>query len=291
MRRALVVTGALAAALAAGAVPASSQHAQEGGAAGVPVSIAFASVSPERVDVVMGETVTWTNDSVRVHTVTADDGSFDSGRMISRATFARKFDALGEVAYHCILHPFIRGVVGVHTLLLSAPEQAAAPNRGFPLTGHAALPAGTSVTIEADRGTGFAPVATTAVGADGTFVARIVPSVTATYRAVAGATISPPVSLLVLDRRISLQAQRGARGVLIRTRVTPAAPGAHVVLQLFLRDHFGWWPVQRARLDRRSTARFSLRLRRRVAVRVLLTLPDGATPLATTRTVRLGPAR
>jgi hypothetical protein len=211
--------------------------------------------------------------------------------MISRATFARRCDALGETPYHCILHPFIRGVVGVHTLLLATPAQAAAPNRGFPLNGRAALPAGTSVTIQADRGAGFAPVTTTAVAADGTFVARVVPSATATYRAVAGAVVSPPVGLLVLDRRISLQVERGRNRVLIRTRVTPAAPRGHVVLQLFLRDRFGWWPVQRARLDRRSAARFALRPGRRVAVRVLLTLPDGATPLAITRTVRLGPVR
>jgi hypothetical protein len=241
--------------------------------------------------VVRGDTVTWTNDSVRTHTVTADDRSFDSGRMIPRATFSRRFDAVGETPYHCILHPFIRGVVGVHTLLLAAPEQAATPNRAFPLSGHAALPAGTSVTIEADRGAGFAPVATTAVGADGAFVARVVPSATATYRAVAGAELSPPVGLLVLDRRISLRAQRGRKRVLITTRVTPAAPGGHVVLQLFLHDRFGWWPVQRARLDRSSTARFSLRPGRRVAARVLLTLPDGATPLAVTRTVRLRAVR
>jgi hypothetical protein len=63
------------------------------------------------------------------------------------------------------------------------------------------------------------------------------------------------------------------------------------VLQLFLHEHFGWWPVQRTTLDRASTARFALRLRRRVAARVVLTLPDGATPLATSATRRLGPTR
>jgi plastocyanin len=293
MRRTLLgLLAAAAIALAVGAVPAASQHGPEAeGAAGVPVSIGFAAVAPRRVDVVRGDTVTWTNNSVRAHTVTADDGSFDSGRLIPQGTFARTFDALGEAPYHCVLHPFIRGVVGVHTLLLAAPAEAAAPNRSFPLSGHAALPAGTAVAIEADRGTGFGPVATSTVAADGTFVARVIPSATATYRAVAGTDVSPPVGLLVLDRRVSFGTQRGRDRVLVRARVSPAAPGAHVVLQLFLHDHFGWWPVQRARLDHSSTARFSLRLGRRVAARVLLTLPDGATPLAISRTVRLGPTR
>jgi hypothetical protein len=78
--------------------------------------------------------------------------------------------------------------------------------------------------------------------------------------------------------------------VVLSTNVAPSSAGGHVVLQLFLHDHFGWWPVQRARLDRGSAARFALRTRRRVAARVLLTLPDGATPLAVSRTVRVGPA-
>jgi plastocyanin len=289
MRRAAVAVSAAVLALAAAAGPALSQHGPEpGSAAAVPVSIGFDTVSPQRIDVVRGETVRWTNNSVRTHTVTADDARFDSGRVVPESTFQHRFDDLGDVPYHCALHPFIRGVVGVHTLLLATPAQAAA-NRPFPLSGRAALPAATSVVIQADRGSGFTDVATTTVAADGTFAARVVPGATATYRAVAGAESSPPVGLVVLDRTISVTTQRGRKRVLVRTSVTPASPGQHVVLQLYLHDHFGWWPVQRARLDRGSAARFSLRLRRRVAVRVLLTLPDGATPLAISRTTRLGP--
>jgi plastocyanin len=291
MRRALLAATALAVAFAAGAVPAASQHEEHEEPAGIPVSIGFAAVAPQRIDVLTGDTVTWTNDSVRPHTVSADDGAFDSGRMIPEATFSRRFDARGEVPYHCALHPFIRGVVGVHPLLLAPPQQAAAPNRPYPLAGRAALPPGTGVSIEADPGTGFAPAGTATVGADGAFVARLVPTASAKYRAVAGGEVSPPVDLLVLDRRISFQAQRGRGRVVVRTRVTPAAPRAHVVLQLFLRDRFGWWPVERGRLGRDSATSFSLRVGRRVAARVVLTLPDGATPLAISRTVRLGPTR
>ena len=60
-----------------------------GGLAGLSLALALKQALGESLDVVMGETVTWTNDSVRVHTVTADDGSFDSGRMPTRATFTR----------------------------------------------------------------------------------------------------------------------------------------------------------------------------------------------------------
>jgi plastocyanin len=291
MRRAAVAVG-LAVALGAGAAPAWPQHgAEPGPATKIPASIGFAAVAPQHLDVLAGDTVQWTNDSVRTHTVTADDGAFDSGRIIPSATFSRMFTALGDVPYHCVIHPFIRGDVRVNRLLLAAPAQPAASNRPFPLTGRAALPRGTNVTIEADRGAGFAPVATTTAQPDGTFVASVVPGSTAAWRAVAGSDASPPVTVLVLDRTIAVRARRDGRRLLVRASVSPASAGAPVVLQLFLPEHFGWWPVQRTTLGKASTARFALRLHRRVAARVLLTLPDGATPLAISRTVRVGPTR
>ena len=290
MRRAAVVVAAAGLALALGASPAVSQHGMgPEPAPPVPVSIGFDSVSPQHLDVLVGDTVRWTNDSVRAHTVTADDGSFDSGRLGPDAVFSRAFGSDGDVPYHCIIHPFIRGDVRVSHLLLTQPAQPAASNRQFPLLGRAALPAGTPIAIQADRGAGFAPVATTTVQADGTFSASVVPGQTGAWRAVAGADASPPVTLLVLDRTISASTQRGRARVLIRTSVAPASAGATVVLQLFLHDHFGWWPVQRTKLDRSSKARFALRTKQRVSARVVLTLPDGATALAVSKKMRVGP--
>ncbi|HVL31645.1 MAG TPA: hypothetical protein VM299_05370 [Solirubrobacteraceae bacterium] len=254
-------------------------------------TIGFDAVTPARLDVVAGEGVTWTNESARAHTVTADDGSFDSGRMATSQTFAHVFRATGEVPYHCTLHPFIRGVVAVSELLLEAPAQPASPNRPYPVSGRSALPAGTPVSIESDTGAGFAEVATTTVGGDGAFVARLQPTASARLRAVAGATTSAPVTLLVLDRRIALRVLRGRHRDVLRATVTPPSRGAHVVLQLYLPDRFGWWPVRRARLDRNSSARFDVRTRRRLRARVVLTLPDGATRLAVSRTARVGGRR
>ena len=292
MRRTLPTVAAVVLVFGLGAVPASSQHGgDQPAAAEARVSIGFATVAPSRLDVLTGDTVTWVNDSVRPHTATADDGSFDSGRMIPTGRFRHAFTAPGEVPYHCVLHPFIRGVVSAHRVLLDAPAQPAASNRPFPLTGRAAMPAGTAVSIQADRGAGFTPVATTTLKPDGSFVAPVIPGTTSSYRAVAGNDASTPVTLLVLDRRVALRARRAAHRIVLRASVAPASAGAPVVLQLYLRERFGWWPVQRGRLDEASAARFSLRLGRRVAVRVLLTLPDGATPLAVSRTVRLGPRR
>jgi plastocyanin len=291
MRRAVPAVAAVIG-LGFAVAPAHSQHGGDQPAASqARVSIGFGSVAPAHLDVLAGDSVTWVNDSVRPHTATADDGSFDSGRMISTGRFTHAFMAPGEVPYHCVLHPFIRGVVRAHRVLLNAPGQPGASDRPFPLTGRAALAPGTAVSIQADRGAGFTPVATTTLKADGTFVAPVIPGSTSTYRAVAGDAASAAVTLIVLDRRVAVRARRTRHRTLVRASVLPASAGAHVVLQLYLRERFGWWPVQRGRLNKASVASFSLRPGRRVAARVVLTLPDGATPLAVSRTVRLGARR
>jgi len=292
MRRAAPVT-ALTLALALGALPARAQHpAGHDAAAGteVAVGIGFDRLFPERVDVVTGDTVMWSNNSARVHTATADDVSFDSGRLGPTGTFGHRFVAPGDVAYHCTLHTFIRGVVSVHDLLLLPPPTAAAPRRSFVLHGRAssALAPGTPVSLEADG----APVASATVGDDGSFSTSFVPTTSSTYRAVAGGLSSPPVEVLVLDRRVTVTATRRAGGrTVLRANVAPGSRGGHVVLQLLLPERFGWWPVRKARLDRASGARFELRTRRRLKARVVLTLPDDATRLAISRTVTVGPPR
>lgn len=64
-----------------------------------------------------GDTVRWTQRDTATHTVTADDGSFDSGNLVvgvpTRSQFSHTFDAVGEVPYHCEVHPGMTGTVTV----------------------------------------------------------------------------------------------------------------------------------------------------------------------------------
>jgi plastocyanin len=256
---------------------------------GPPVSILAASFGSPRIDVVAGDTVTWRNASVRPHTVAATDGSWSSQRLTPRAAFSHRFDAPGPVAYYCQVHPFMRAEVSVHQLLLDPPSDAAAPGRPLELGGRAALPTGSTVSIEATDGT---PVTTATVDSAGGFHATVKPGATTSYRAVAGDQESPPVEVRVLDRRVEAAARARGRSVVVDTQVLPASPRATVVLQLHLRERFGWWPVRRVRLDAASRAHFRLHhLRRSVRARVLLTARDGATPLAIGPTLRLRPDR
>ncbi len=242
---------------------------------------------PPHVDVLAGDTVTWRNGSVRRHTVSAPDGSWDLGVLLSGDEGSRTFAATGTSAYFCRLHAGMAGHVAVHRLLLDRPAGSAAPGRPFPLTGRAALADGATVTLEADAGGGFAPVGEARVGADGRFAATIEPQAAATYRAAAGGEASPAVTVPVVERAVLARVRRDGRRATITASVTPASPGATVVLQLRLPERFGWWPVARARLDGRGRARFRLRPRRTVPARVVLTLPDGATALGHSAPFRL----
>ena len=46
------------------------------------------------------------------HTVTADDGSFDSGKTTD-GEFHHAFDKPGTYGYHCSVHPDMKGMVTV----------------------------------------------------------------------------------------------------------------------------------------------------------------------------------
>ena len=284
MRRALL---AAVAALALAPATAAAQHGAHGAApgGGTAVSIEFAAFDPPFVDVLTGDRIRWTNDSVRQHDVAAVDAVFNSGALRAGHVFTRAFTGAGDVAYFCTIHPFMRGTVAVHDLLLDAPAESAVPGRPFPIRGRSALAYGTPVTIEADEGRGFVPVGMAATGADGAFSATLNPHGPAQLRAVSGLSLSPVVPLLVLDRKVAAS-QRSRRGrTRVTVNVTPPGNGI-VVLQLHLRERFGWWPVRRARL-RGGHATFSLKTRK-VRARVVLTLADGTTPLAISAPLRLG---
>jgi len=266
--------------LAAFGAPAASAAGHEGPS----VSILAASYGAPKIDVLAGDTVTWHNDSVRAHTVSADDGSFGSARLGAAATFSHRFDATGAVGYYCQLHPFMRGEVDVHRLILDVPSNAGAAGQPLALSGRAALPAGTAVSIKAADGS---VAGSASVQAGGHFTATVRPRATTSYTAVAGTETSPAVQVLVLDRKVKASARSRHGRATVRTRVLPASPGATVVLQLHLEERFGWWPVKHVRLDHHSRARFRVRVSHNVRARVVLVARDGATPLARSAALRL----
>lgn len=68
---------------------------------------------PDPIHVVAGDTVTWTNTGRAPHSVTADDGSFDSGFMFNGAVWSLTPSTPGRYSYFCTLHPDMRATLFV----------------------------------------------------------------------------------------------------------------------------------------------------------------------------------
>jgi plastocyanin len=68
---------------------------------------------PGRIQIAAGTTVVWRNEDQLIHTVTANDKSFDSGLLQPGKTYRRTFDKPGQYPYYCLPHPFMKGVVVV----------------------------------------------------------------------------------------------------------------------------------------------------------------------------------
>jgi plastocyanin len=79
---------------------------------GQAVSISNFAFAPATITMKVGTRVTWTNRQAGIqHTVTADDGSFDSGNLSTGSSFSHVFTKPGTYAYHCAIHPYMTAKV------------------------------------------------------------------------------------------------------------------------------------------------------------------------------------
>lgn len=69
--------------------------------------------SPPTLAVVIGKnnTITWVNNDIAPHTVTADDGSFNSGNLNPGDSWTHVFTTPGTYTYRCAYHPWMRGTI------------------------------------------------------------------------------------------------------------------------------------------------------------------------------------
>lgn len=72
-------------------------------AAAATVTISNFKFTPQAVTVKVGAVVTWV-DSEGSHTVTSDNGVFDSGGLTAGKSFSYKFTKPGTYKYHCSFH-------------------------------------------------------------------------------------------------------------------------------------------------------------------------------------------
>jgi len=272
------------------------------------VSAGTSRFDPGELDVLVGDNVIWRNNSLKTHNVEAETAGYSSGRFGPRSAANHVFPTAGIFPYVCTIHDGMTGQIGVYPLLLSGPTRPVQPGASVAL--HVRAPEGAGdVTIEADTGSGYQPIAVAGppdgggheghaesgtlhanvVHAEsGTLHANVVASQTASYRAVSAAGPSPELRVEVsAGPALSLAARSRDGRRLINVKASPASPGARVVLQLRLRERFGWWPAARARLDGRSRAQFTLRGKAGVRARVVSVGADWASLLSESRVLTL----
>ena len=91
------------------AAPAASTPGPSGG--GNAVTINNFAFSPADLTVKTGSTVTWTNNDPASHTITSDAGGFSSDPVAKGGTYQFTFSQPGTYAYHCSIHPSMKGTI------------------------------------------------------------------------------------------------------------------------------------------------------------------------------------
>ena len=103
-----------AASAPAASAPATGAPATGAPAAGAPaVTIKGFAFNPAAIVVPAGTTITWTNEDSARHTVTLDNGAVTSDALSTGATYSQTFTSAGTFAYHCSIHPSMKGSVTV----------------------------------------------------------------------------------------------------------------------------------------------------------------------------------
>ena len=69
--------------------------------------------SPSSITINVGDTIVWENYDSASHTVTSNDGTFDSGSISTGNTFSFTFTSAGTFNYYCAPHPNMTGSVTV----------------------------------------------------------------------------------------------------------------------------------------------------------------------------------
>ena len=86
------------------------------------VQITDATFSPATLTIRVGDTVTWRNADDRPHTVTSNDGAFDSGNLDEGVGFSFTFTEPGTYAYLCEYHPEMQATIVVEAASTEAPS-------------------------------------------------------------------------------------------------------------------------------------------------------------------------
>lgn len=121
--------------------------------------------SPQTTTINVGDSVMWMNGDSTTHTVTAQDKSFDSGRLAKDGNFSFTFTKAGTYAYVCAIHDSMTGTIEVKDTG-AAPAPAPAPAA-------AGAPSGALTAKDQPLVNGSLSVASITAGQDGWIVIHL----------------------------------------------------------------------------------------------------------------------
>lgn len=75
------------------------------------ISILKNSFEPSILNVKVGDTVSWVNNEVYGHDIISDSDLFKSSKLANGEKFSYTFTKEGTYAYHCGIHPFMKGSI------------------------------------------------------------------------------------------------------------------------------------------------------------------------------------
>ena len=93
--------------------------------------------SSPTISINVGDVVVWRNTDSIAHTVTANDGSYDSGTMQPGGVFTYAFNTPGTYSYRCLIHS---GMIGTITVNSTSAIPSYPPVYGSPTYGYAPSP-------------------------------------------------------------------------------------------------------------------------------------------------------
>lgn len=212
-------------------------------------------VTPRALVVAPGTSVTWVNTGLNQHTVTEDQGLFESGVMVPGDDFRLSAPATpGTYAYHCRFHSYIRGTLSVSLVSLDTPAPVAFGGR--PMLAGTVPDVGAGTVVHVERRLPGAWEDVGAVVTDGAGAFRLTgPPITArtAFRAMAGESMSPSIRA---DAHPTVTLIRRRARVVVR--VQPAPRGAPAHLERLDLDTYRWETVASRRLSAGQT-RFHLK--------------------------------
>ena len=118
----MVLVGSAIFGIVAGVAINAPYQALVSAAANVNVSIQDFSFQKENEEIVVGDTVRWTNRDLAAHTTTSNSGLWDSGSLSQGQAFSFTFATPGTFPYFCAIHPSMTG-----TIVVSQPQGAPRP--------------------------------------------------------------------------------------------------------------------------------------------------------------------